>query len=361
MSWENEEYALAEPLVKEPSKPKSRSRTTDRAKHEKVRKDVIDAMKPKKNVKEEEDEGVVLDFENMGLLSLPTNAPNYSKCTILILKGNKITYLDTSDLPPTLQLLDIRDNSIKTITGTFPPTLETLWLDDNKLEELPNIPSTVKYFTSDGNPLKRRKNFIGAETEGAATGKVIRWYTTESQATNFSPDDLSQLQVRIYPSANFSDIKSELKGFFKETICRDKLNTAYVKNKFDNSTHILVELEGSSLIAFALLDFNFDVEGGKNEIEISTVCSEPDNKGGGSRIVGLIKKYFERHHDDISRITLDSIGESIGFYDKMGFRRCRSDKLCPMELVRQGGGGRTRHLRAKRAKTRRLRQRWRKN
>ena len=357
MSWENEEYALAEPLVKESSKTKSRTRkvhTAEKEKHEKVRKDVIDAAiaavaKPKKNTKDE-DEGALLDFENKGLKELPTDAPDYSNCSILILRGNNLKSLNAKRLPPGLVLLDLRDNAITDITGPFPSTLETLWLDNNKLETLPSVPSTIQYFTSDGNPLKKKKNFIEAETEGATTGKIIRWYTTDAHASSFSPEDLSDLHVRIYPSANFSDIKAELKGFFKETICRDKLNTNYIKHAFDSSTHLIVELEGSSLIAFALLDFKFDVEAGKNEIEISTVCSEPSNKGGGSRIVALIKKYFERHHEEVSRITLESIGDSIGFYDKMGFKRCRSDNLCPMEFVRQGGGSRrkTRRLRRQR-------------
>ena len=62
----------------------------------------------------------VLEYESKGLTGLPTEDPNYSNATVLLMRENNLKTLNASELPPNLTYLDLSENTeLEHITGTL--------------------------------------------------------------------------------------------------------------------------------------------------------------------------------------------------------------------------------------------------
>lgn len=98
---------------------------------------------------------VALDYTNKGLTSLPSEDPQWSRASILLLEGNKIETLNTSLLPRTLIYLDMSDNPLKEITGTL-PNLTNLILSGTEIKKIPRLPETLTEIQVSGTPFHRK-------------------------------------------------------------------------------------------------------------------------------------------------------------------------------------------------------------
>ena len=96
----------------------------------------------------------VLEYESKGLTGLPTEDPNYSNATVLLMRDNKLKTLNASELPPNLTYLDLSENTeLEHITGTFPETLEGLMLDGTSITTLPPVPSNLTTLAIQDTPI----------------------------------------------------------------------------------------------------------------------------------------------------------------------------------------------------------------
>jgi len=281
--------------------------------------------------------GNFLNFEKKDLRELPKKHPKYATAEVLILKDNNLTELNASDLPRNLKILDVRNNKIASITGEYPKTLERLWLDDNKLREVPIVPQHVQIVSTDGNPIKV-ENLMEKELEGF-TDRSLVWMTSDGLQPLFNEEDfkIPDLHFRFYSGAAFGATKNAGKEFMEDSICRGTISRGYLHSSVERAEHMILDVVGGKIKAVAVFNYN------TNDIHVALLCSASDNRGGGSRILKALKDYFH-NHPYLDHISLDSVPEAKGFYDKMGFTRCLKDQLCPMEYRRKpsAGGGRTR-------------------
>ena len=157
----------------------------------------------------------VLDYQSNGLTDLPTDDPNYSNASALLLRDNKLTRLDASNLPPNLTYLDLTDNAdLETVTGTFPETLEALILEGTRLSVLPQIPPNLTTLaiqdTPIGNQLKIKDMIVTKrEIQGLyvnpknATKKYIEWTAidyTQDLFTEQEQNEIEKYKLGFLPS-----------------------------------------------------------------------------------------------------------------------------------------------------------------
>jgi hypothetical protein len=335
MSWENDDYTIETPKVVASAAPKQPPVNRAALLRAKNMASSPKASTPKAKTPNKNDDEAVLDYSGKGIDKWETIEadPNYDKAVVLILNNNKLNYIDGHYLPEKLRVLNLDDNEITEIKRPekFPKTLEVFWIENNKLTELPQFPPglDLKDYRYAGNPLKPAGNFIETETANSNT-KAIRWYTTEVDAKKlFTDDERKDYHVRTGDGTFFSNLKDRVrKSLDPKRVCRDKIGDGYVSKTIDKVDHLLVEVHKGEIVAFALVD-----TGTEGQLHIELICADPANKGGGSRIIDLLRRYFHKH-PDITRMTLDAIPDAHGFYIKKGFRSCITGQMCPMEMVR---------------------------
>lgn len=275
----------------------------------------------------------VLEYESKGLTSLPRDDPNYSKATVLLMRDNKLKALDASQLPPNLTYLDLSENAeLEIITGSFPETLEGLMLDGTNLATLPPIPSNLTTLAIQDTPigaklgirstLSSRKNINALSTE-----KYIEWIAIDYSRNIFTEEE--QSKIKFLAVKDFIERKEGIKSeiMSNESLCRNLIQKDYLNTILDNTTNVIFEMESGTIMAFCFFHIN------PSSLYIDIICSSQANKGGGSRILDILLKYM-KGHEEIKTINLDSVYDSIGFYEKKRFKRCNAKKLCPMVLMR---------------------------
>ena len=275
----------------------------------------------------------VLEYESKGLMSLPRDDPNYSKATVLLMRDNKLKTLNASELPSSLTYLDLSENTeLDQITGTFPETLEGLMLDGTNLATLPPIPSNLTTLAIQDTPigaklgirttLSSRKNINALSSE-----KYIEWIAIDYSRNIFTEEE--QSKIKFLPVKDFIERKEGIKSeiLSNESLCRNLIQKDYLNTILDNTTNVIFEMESGTIMAFCFFHIN------PSSLYIDIICSSQANKGGGSRILDILLKYM-KGHEEIKTINLDSVYDSIGFYEKKRFKRCNAKKLCPMVLMR---------------------------
>lgn len=104
---------------------------------------------------------VEIKRQDKGLTVLPDDDPNWSKAIGIFLQNNEITELNADLLPRRLRFLDMTNNPITKITGTFPPGLISLVLSDTKIEKFGMLPETLTELVITGTPLVRKYGVDG--------------------------------------------------------------------------------------------------------------------------------------------------------------------------------------------------------
>jgi predicted GNAT family N-acyltransferase len=326
MSWENENYAPNSGIgskAKSSSKRNTSKRSANsRSSTKKASNKSLNKSSKNSNISN------VLEYSNKNLKEFPVDDPNWATATILLMESNNLEVLDASQLPRRLQLLDLRNNKIREVKGTFPDTLETLWLDENKLEYSPTIPSSIKHFTIYENPLKQItiKDIIKDETN--LKTKKIYWFTPHTNRGLFKKYELDQLHIHFKSDKEFEVIKDTMDLILnKNTVCREKISHSYINEIRKTTQHIILEVYNDEVVAFAILNIT------ESYIKVDIICSDLSNKGGGSRIMNIIQAYFEGHKK-LQKIILQSVADARAFYEKKGFVPCIRGEMCPMEYIR---------------------------
>ena len=96
---------------------------------------------------------IEINKQRADLTELPVDEPNWSKAYGIFLQNNNISELNADLLPRGLKFLDLTDNPITKITGTFPDGLVSLVLTDTKIEKLGLLPNTITELVINGTPL----------------------------------------------------------------------------------------------------------------------------------------------------------------------------------------------------------------
>ena len=99
---------------------------------------------------------VEINEQRTGLRTLPTDEYNWSDATGIFLQDNHIFELNASLLPRGLKFLDMSDNPITRVYGTFPPGLISLVLTGTKIEKLGLLPDTLTELAITGTPMARK-------------------------------------------------------------------------------------------------------------------------------------------------------------------------------------------------------------
>ncbi|NDB83383.1 MAG: leucine-rich repeat domain-containing protein, partial [Alphaproteobacteria bacterium] len=100
----------------------------------------------------------VIDLVSNGLTELPTDSEDWASATIIILRDNNIRELNTSQLPVSLEYLDLSDNpGLERIIGDFTgfPGLQDLILANTSIRKLTVLPNTLKELDIRGSPVAK--------------------------------------------------------------------------------------------------------------------------------------------------------------------------------------------------------------
>jgi len=304
---------------------------------------------------ENREELVELNYDGRNLTELPIYDEKWSVANIISIRDNNIEKINTFDLPSKLMIFDIGNNPLKTIVGTFPPTLQVLDLTNTKIDKLPEIDTSLgglelldirytplgeKDYSLSSHSLSKREIIELYRKEEPPT-REIEWIVQEYQKGLFNEEDSVQPYVKVVSSETFDEIKNELVSQVEDSdaICRRLVSKDYILGKIESCTYFIRETLGSELLALCIFKIK------PYSIYIDVICSAASNKGGGSRIIDILMNYTKNHHN-IQRIDLDSVFDSIGFYEKKGFKKCPETALCPMTYIKSAAGGRrTRKLR----------------
>lgn len=288
----------------------------------------------------------VLDYQSKDLTDLPTDDPNYSNASALLLRDNKLTRLDASNLPPNLTYLDLTDNpDLETVTGTFPETLEGLMLEGTRLTALPPVPSNLTTLAIQDTPIGNQlgiKDMIVTKREiqglyvnpKNASKKYIEWTAidyTQDLFTEQEQNEIEKYKLGFLPSHEFIKMKFEINdAILSDSLLCGKIDRDYLDSSIYNTENLIVEKERDIVLGFCAFHIN------KTYIYIDMICSSKTNKGGGSRMINIVFGYM-RGHKNIQTIKLESVPNAIGFYKKKGFRllECKKElELCPMVFMR---------------------------
>jgi len=284
----------------------------------------------------------VLEYESKDLMDLPTDDPNYSNSSVLLLRDNKFKTFDASELPPKLTYLDLTDNTeLEHITGTFPETLEALMVEGTSLRMLPQVPSNLTTLAIQDTPIGNTlgiKDMIVTKREiqglyvnpNNATKKYIEWTAIDYNQSMFTDEE--QNKIGFLPMHEFIKMKLEINdAILSDTaLCHNIINRDYLDASIYNTENLILEKENSIILGVCLFRIR------PTSIYIDMICSSRTNKGGGSRMLNILFAYM-RSHKSVQTITLESVPEAIGFYKKKGFRllECKKDlELCPMVFMR---------------------------
>jgi len=151
-----------------------------------------------------------LNSQDMGLTKLPSNGPNWPSIKILNLAGNDINHIDASELPPTLEYLDLSDNPLRIIKGLFPETLKYLILKNTRVGKLPILPETLVDLVIQGSPISKKYDMESQDgisdkmTIQRISGKPFEKYET---MLDNSP---KQTKNNIKVNSNLNDLNSEI-------------------------------------------------------------------------------------------------------------------------------------------------------
>jgi hypothetical protein len=94
--------------------------------------------------------------ESADLTELPTDDPKWLEANGLFLQHNNITELNADTLPKGLKFLDLTDNPITKITGTFPSGLLSLVLTKTKIEKLGLLPESLTELVINDTPMAKK-------------------------------------------------------------------------------------------------------------------------------------------------------------------------------------------------------------
>lgn len=113
----------------------------------------------------------VIDLVGKRLTELPVGHEDWASATVIILRDNKIRELNTSQLPLTLEYLDLSDNpGLERIIGDFtdssgiPIRLQHLLLQNTSIRKFTRLPETLRELDIRGSPVAK----------GLATSSVLR-------------------------------------------------------------------------------------------------------------------------------------------------------------------------------------------
>jgi hypothetical protein len=209
-------------------------------------------------------------------------------------------------------------------------------LDSTSLTVLPPIPSNLTtlglHETPIGNQLGIKgiivtKREIQDLVKSRNTGKYIEWTAIDYSRDIFTEEE--QYTIGFLPVKEFVERKEEIKSEIMENtaLCRSLIGKDYLNTMLDNTTNVILEKDSNTIVAFCFFHIN------PSSLYIDIICSSQANKGGGSRILDKLISYMKAH-EEIKTINLESVHDSIGFYEKKRFKRCNAKKLCPMVLTR---------------------------
>lgn len=104
----------------------------------------------------------VIDLVGKGLTELPVDHQDWASATAIILGDNQIRQLNTSQLPVTLEYLDLSDNpGLERIIGDFtdssgiPIRLQHLILENTAIRKFTRLPETLREFDIRGSPVAK--------------------------------------------------------------------------------------------------------------------------------------------------------------------------------------------------------------
>lgn len=306
-------------------------------------------------------EFVELKYDGQGLTELPIYDDKWAVANSISIRDNKIEKISTFDLPSKLMVFDIGNNPLKTIVGKFPPAVRVLDLTNTQIDTLPeldmstggpdlldirNTPVGEKEYLSRSHYLSKGDIKELYKVLEPPT-KQIEWVVLEHERHLFSEEDIYKPYMRFLTTESFDERKDELiKQVEGNTnICRQLVGEGYIIGKIEACNYYITETLGDELLGLCIFKIK------PSSIYIDVICATATNKGGGSRIIDIIMNYT-KNHSNIQRIDLDSIFDSIGFYEKKGFKKCPNSALCPMAYERPAAGGKRSLLRKK---TRKLR------
>lgn len=148
--------------------------------------------------------------QDKGLKNLPSNEPNWSSIKILNLATNDIEHIDASQLPPTLEYLDLSDNPLRIIKGFFPETLKYLILKNTRVGKLPLLPESLLDLVIQGSPISKKYDMESQTgisdkiTIQRISGKPLEKYET---MLDNSP---KQTKNNIKVNSNLNELNSEI-------------------------------------------------------------------------------------------------------------------------------------------------------
>ena len=152
-----------------------------------------------------------LNSQDMGLTHLPSNEPSWSSIKILNLSRNRIEEFNASELPPSLNYLDLSDNPLRIIRGLFPETLEHLILRNTHIGKLPPLPEALGELVIKGSPISKKYYMSSQYTISDKTtiqrisGKPFEKYETMLNKTprvrnnpvNNIPENISNSEINM--------------------------------------------------------------------------------------------------------------------------------------------------------------------
>jgi len=149
-----------------------------------------------------------LDKSGQGLYTLPMEEPSWLNLKILNLSNNNITEIDTGNLPPTLEYLDMSDNPLRIIKGLFPEGLLYLILTNTNIGKLPVLPDSLSELNIINTPISKKYNIVSKseitdkEIIEKISGKPYEKYETMLY------NDPGKVTSKLPSSINSSDLSN---------------------------------------------------------------------------------------------------------------------------------------------------------
>ncbi|NDB86434.1 MAG: hypothetical protein EB127_27620, partial [Alphaproteobacteria bacterium] len=149
-----------------------------------------------------------LDKSGQGLYTLPMEESSWLNLTILNLSNNNITEIDTNNLPPTLEYLDLSDNPLRIIRGLFPESLLYLILANTNIGKLPVLPDSLSELNIINTPISKKYNIVSKseitdkEIIEKISGKPYEKYETMLY------NDPDKVTSKLPSSINSSDLSN---------------------------------------------------------------------------------------------------------------------------------------------------------
>lgn len=145
-------------------------------------------------------------------------------------------------------------------------------------------------------------------------------YTQNDMAGSFlegAKEVLTMLGIQINPPEEFQDGKNRIiEGFEKGLLCK-RIDDEYLEYALSESLFIILITTGEDVPLGFCTGRRIDSD--SSDLYIDLICSNQSIKGTGKHLMTLMKVIA--NYTGISKISLNSVGSQVAFYERVGFAK----------------------------------------